>query len=153
YRGRGRQTGWVGRARFNGSEVKKLEKVNAWNPERLLALNGTDMVEWDAMTTGNYGGFDVWLDEDKQGAFDLHCNQGELKVPLAEIGINDEVLETGGLEKQIRVFRLPEEMSACEMQFDYKISLATDRDNPLWICVYTEDGFQAWSSPVFVFSD
>ena len=24
-------------------------------------------------------------------------------------------------------------------------------DNPLWICVYTEDGFQAWSSPVFVF--
>jgi len=24
-------------------------------------------------------------------------------------------------------------------------------DNPLWVCVTTEDGFQAWSSPIFVF--
>ena len=24
-------------------------------------------------------------------------------------------------------------------------------DNPLWVCVTTEDGFQAWSSPIYAF--
>ncbi len=153
YRGRGRQTGWVGRARFGGCEILRLEKINAWNPERLLALNGTDMVEWDAMTTGNYGGFDVWLNEDVNGSFDLHCNQGELQLSLYEINIADHVLEAGGLEKQIRAFRLPEKMTERTMQFEYPIAIAQDKDNPIWICVYTEDGFQSWSSPIFVFND
>jgi hypothetical protein len=34
-----------------------------------------------------------------------------------------------------------------------EIPLDAAKDNPLWVCVTTEDGFQAWSSPVFVFSD
>jgi hypothetical protein len=24
-------------------------------------------------------------------------------------------------------------------------------DNPIWVSVYTEDGFQAWSSPIFAY--
>ena len=26
-------------------------------------------------------------------------------------------------------------------------------DNPVWVSVYTEDGFQAWSSPIFVYRE
>jgi hypothetical protein len=25
-------------------------------------------------------------------------------------------------------------------------------DNPIWVCVTTEDGFQAWSSPIYAFN-
>ena len=31
------------------------------------------------------------------------------------------------------------------------LDLRPGGDNPLWVAVFTEDGFQAWSSPIFVF--
>ena len=34
---------------------------------------------------------------------------------------------------------------------EVKIPLKPDADNPLWVCVTTEDGFQAWSSPIYAF--
>ena len=103
------------------------------------------------MTTGNMGGFDAWLDEGEGGRFELACNHGELQLSLNEIGIDDQTLDAGGLERKIRVFRLPETNPHRELEASVEIPLAADRDNPLWICVTTEDGFQGWSSPVFVF--
>ncbi len=156
YRGRGRQTNWIGRARFTGSNITVMQKINAWNHERLLAQNGSDTVEWNAMTTGNYGGFDAWL-EDSQSAqttdsmLDLACNHGSLQLPLEQIQLDDQTLEAGGLERKIRVFRLPEQLTTRESTHSVEIPLQASGDNPLWICVTTEDGFQAWSSPLFVY--
>ena len=156
YRGRGRQTNWIGRARFTGNNITAMQKINAWNHERLLAQNGSDTVEWNAMTTGNYGGFDAWL-EDSQSAqttdsmLDLACNHGSLQLPLEQIQLDDQTLEAGGLERKIRVFRLPEQLTTRESTHSVEIPLQASGDNPLWICVTTEDGFQAWSSPLFVY--
>ncbi len=151
YRGRGRQTTWTGRARFAGCRVRRLAKINAWNHERLLEQRGSDTVEWNALTTGNFGGFDAWLEEGAGAALALTSNHGELHAPLAEIGLQDRVLEAGGLERRIRVFRLPESNPHREVRHSARVALRTDGDNPLWVCVTTEDGFQAWSSPIFVF--
>ena len=151
YRGRGRDTEWRGRARFEGCRITRLEKINAWNPEkRLERLNG-DTVVWEAITTGNFGGFDVWLDEDPDGRFEAVTNLGRLERPLSAIGLEDEVLEAGGLERRLKVFRLPEENPHREMQAELRVPLKADGDNPLWVCVTTEDGFQAWSSPIYLF--
>ena len=110
-----------------------------------------DTVEWDAITTGNFGGFDVWLNESDAGQLDLTTNRGTIRKTLADVGLDDTVLEAGGLERQLRVFRLPDENPHREVEHELRISLKLEEDNPLWICVTTEDGFQAWSSPVFVF--
>ena len=99
----------------------------------------------------SFGGFDVWLDEGASGRLDLTSNHGALNVPLAEVGARDVVLEAGGLERRIRVFRLPDENPHREMRQTVRVPLGASGDNPLWICVTTEDGFQAWSSPIFVF--
>ena len=64
----------------------------------------------------------------------------------------EAVLDVGGLERRLRVFRLPFANPHREVRHRIKIPLKTNIDNPLWICVTTEDGFQAWSSPVFVFN-
>ena len=69
---------------------------------------GTKSVEWDAVTTGNFGGFDVWLEEGDDAELDLASNHGSLRIPLNQIDLEDHVLDAGGLERQIRVFRLPE---------------------------------------------
>ena len=41
--------------------------------------------------------------------------------------------------------RLPEENRHREMEATVSIPLKAKGDNPLWVCVTTEDGFQAWS--------
>ena len=85
------------------------------------------------------------------GRFDLACNHGALEVPLDDIGLDDVVMEAGGLERRIRAFRLPNENRCREMNETVKLDLHPSGDNPIWVSVFTEDGFQAWSSPIFVF--
>ncbi len=149
YRGRSRDTNWRGRAVFKGAEIGRMEKINAWNPERLLELEGSGTVVFDAITTGNYGGFDVWLRGG--GSLDIETNLGSMALALDDIGLEDCLMEAGGLDRMIRVFRLPEEIAERELAGEVTIPLAPRGDNPLWVSVYTEDGFQAWSSPLFAY--
>jgi len=152
YRGRGRETHWTGRVRFEGADIRRLAKINAWNPERKFEQQGADTVLFEAVTTGNFGGFDAWLDiREPGGALDVVTNHGTLNLALADVGLQDAVLDAGGLERKLKAFRLPEENPHREITAEVEIPLDATHDNPLWVCVTTEDGFQAWSSPVFVF--
>ena len=103
------------------------------------------------MTTGNFGGFDVWLDETPDATIELSCNHGQLNTRLDGLGLDGVVLDAGGLDRKLRVFRLPEQLQSRQVHQRIKVPLQAVDDNPLWICVTTEDGFQAWSSPIFVF--
>lgn len=153
YRGRGRQSTWRGRARFGGSTIQRMAKINAWNLERRLEVHSADTVAFDAITTGNYGGFDVWLDEDPDGMVEIQTNHGALKIRSGDIGLDDVTLDAGGLERRVRVFRLPDENPTREFVGEATVPLKPEGDNQLWASVYTEDGFQAWTSPMFVFRD
>jgi hypothetical protein len=151
YRGRGRTTEWKGRVRFVGASIRRLQKINLWNHERLLEQQGSETVQFDTITTGNYGGFDVWLDGGAGGRLDLVSNHGSLDLVLDDIGLEDTILEAGGLERRIKVFRLPNQLAVRELTESLEIALRPVGDNPIWVSVYTEDGFQAWSSPIFAY--
>ncbi len=152
YRGRSRNTSWIGNATFKNAKIKRMEKINAWNHERLLEVDGDTGVKWDAITTGNYGGFDVWLDNNENVELSIETNHGSLTCNLFEMGINDTILDCGGLKRRLKVMRLPEVNSHRELFGEIEIDLSGSGDNQLWVCVTTEDGFQAWSSPIFVFN-
>ncbi len=151
YRGRGRETNWKGRVTFQGASIRRFEKINAWNHERLFEQQDSHTIVFDAITTGNYGGFDAWLDGGEGGVLSIATNLGSLEVPLDDIGLEDTVMEAGGLERRIKAFRLPEENDCREIERAVEVPIAPGRDNPLWICLNTDDGFQAWSSPIYVF--
>jgi hypothetical protein len=151
YRGRGRETNWIGRARFENAVVRRIGKINAWNHERQLDIQGSDTVVFDAITTGNFGGFDAWIDPRADGVLEIATNLGTMRVPLSDIGVEDHVMEAGGLERKIRAFRLPEENPHYALSTSLEIDLKPEGDNPIWVCVTTEDGFQAWSSPIYAF--
>jgi hypothetical protein len=151
YRGRGRTTNWKGRLRCVGATIRRMEKINIWNHERMVEQQGSDTVQFDTITTGNYGGFDVWLDSSAGGRLDLVSNHGALDMALDDIGLEDCVMDAGGLERRIKVFRLPAALSTREMSQSLEITLRPVGDNPIWVSVYTEDGFQAWSSPIFAY--
>ncbi|MEM7429738.1 MAG: DUF3604 domain-containing protein [Pseudomonadota bacterium] len=153
YRGRGRDTKWRGRARFHEAEIARFETINLWNPERLFEQRGSDTVVFDTITTGNFMGFDAWVDAGRDARLTVNTNLGDLELELGEIGLEDQTLEAGGLDRKLLAFRLPDARLDRELSFRRKVKLQSGADNPVWICVTTEDGYQAWSSPVYLVSN
>ncbi len=151
YRGRGRQTNWKGSLKLSGGKILRIAPINAWNHERPTELKGDDLVTFDTLTTGNFGGFDAWIEEGPDSRIEIETGVVSGVFPLSEIGLEDSVLEGGGLERRIRVFRLPEELSVWDLQESVTLDLKPVGDNPIWLRVTTEDGFNAWSSPIFLY--
>ena len=72
-------------------------------------------------------------------------------IELCDIGYEDTILDAGGLDRKIRIFRLPEDNPYREMKRNIRIPIHSNGDNPVWVRVTTEDGFNAWSSPMFIY--
>ena len=138
-----------GRASFGGAQIRRMEKSTPGN-ERKLEQHGANTMVFDAITTGNFGGFDAWFEDTDGASLDISTNLGTLQVPLSDIGIEDVTMEAGGLERKIRAFRLPEDNPHRTITTELEIPIKADGDNPLWVCVTTEDGFRL-SSPIYVF--
>ncbi len=151
YRGRGRQTSWKGEVNLQDGRICAIQAFNAWNHERPTELVDDSRVTFDTLTTGNFGGFDAWIEETAKSRLQVDCDHVSAALDLAEIGLEEKVFEAGGLDRQVRIFRLPDENSCQEMQRCVSVPLAPVGDNPLWVRVTTEDGFNAWSSPIFVY--
>ena len=151
-KGRGARASWKGRAVFENCKVEKTQQINAWNPDRVLTRDSENTLGWESVTAGNFGAFDVWLDQDDDARIRLETNHIEVEVPLSEIDREDSVFPAGGLDLELRLFRLPDELQPGPLEASVEVPVHAAGDNPLWIRVTTEDGFQAWTSPVYLFS-
>ncbi len=149
YRGRGRTTHWNGGISFDKASIERMEKINIWNLERPFHVEDGKGISFDAVTTGNFGGCDIWLD----------CNEGQVSVEtglasgtfsLTQITDAETILDAGGLDRKIRLYRLPQKLDKCSFAETCAVPLTPDRDNPIWVRVVTEDGYVAWSSPIYV---
>jgi hypothetical protein len=149
YRGRGRQTSWSGTVSFSDAAVDRLVPINWWNPERPLNSEPPGTVRFEAVTTGNFCGFDSVLDR-LEGSAHVVSNIVQGAVDLTSLGIEPRVLDAGGLERAISVQRLPDRLEECGMTVSHRIGLQEEGDTPVWVRVRTEDGHVAWSSPIYV---
>ena len=57
----------------------------------------------------------------------------------------------GGIKRQLRVFRMPDENTQTRAQIERRITLTDQTDNALYVCVTQEDGNLIWSSPIYIF--
>lgn len=151
YRGRGRHTNWIGKATFKNAKIKQMKKINIWNHERLLEIEKDRRVRFNTITTGNFGGFDVWLEISDDAELTVETNHGNITCNLSQMSIKGKVLDCGGLKRKLSIIRLPDENLYTELTGVVDIKLNETGDNPLWVRVTTDDGFQAWSSPIYVF--
>ena len=151
YRGRFRQVIWDGTATFSGNRIEKHSPINFFNRDKTIDRVGDDTLKWRALTTGNFGGFDAWLSAENGGNLKLDTPLVQLDLPLRDIGYDDHVSDAGGLDRGVRVFRLPEENPHRTMKLERQIDLKDTGDNPLFVRVTQEDGHIAWSSPVYVY--
>ena len=81
---------------------------------------------------------------------EFQSNFGNLTLNLSEVGIEDSVMDAGGLGQELKVFRLPSEAIGNSLSFSRRLHVKETGDTPIWISAKTEDGFQAWSTPIYL---
>jgi hypothetical protein len=60
------------------------------------------------------------------------------------------ICEAGGLARKLSVSRLPERLTECSVDLERRLPLAVTGDSPFYAAVVQEDGYQAWSSPIYL---
>ena len=151
YRGRGRETIWDGNAVLDGNTFERLDVINRYNLDKRFDQTGPDRIEWTALTTGGFGGFDAWLDDPQGGTLTIDTELVKETINIADIGYDEMIFENGGIDRRIRIFRLPDENPHTTATVERRIKLADDRDNALYVRITQEDGHFIWSSPTYIF--
>lgn len=151
YRGRFRQVIWDGTAALSDNRIVDARPINFFNLDKTLERVGEAGLEWRALTTGNLGGMDIRLADPYAGTLKLETAPVKCGVPIEEIGLEDEVVEAGGLGRRVRFFRLPDENLHRRMTVERTIDIKPGGDNPIFVRLTQEDGHVAWSSPIYIF--
>lgn len=151
YRGRGRETIWDGFAELTGNTFDALSPINRYNLDKRFDQTGPGRVEWTALTTGGFGGFDAVLTDPKAGTIKIDTELVKQEIAIADIGRDEMIFANGGIDRRIRIFRMPDENPHRSAVIDRRIALRDDRDNALYVRVTHEDGHFTWSSPIYIF--
>jgi len=151
YRGRGRETVWDGCASIDGNTIEAFTPINLYNLEKTIQQPNPGHLEWQAITTGGFGGFDCMLKDPQAGTITIETAHANCTVSVADIGFQEKRVDAGGLDRHIRLVRLPDTNPHHHLVLERKIPLISSGDNPLYVCVTQEDGHQAWSSPIYLF--
>lgn len=151
YRGRGRQSVWDGTATLSDNQFAEVTPINLWNIDKPLRQPAPNTLAWSALTTGGFGGADVLLADATQGRLKIDTGLVQADIALADIGLDDTVLETGGgIARRMRLFRLPDDNPHHSAQLTRRIARSQVDEDALYVCITLADGHRIWSSPTYV---
>ena len=151
YRGRARTTNWDGNLVVEGNEIARAEVINNWNLDRGLQRQTPTSLEWKAVTTGNFGAIDIWLKNGIEGRISFETRHARGQRAIASLGYERHIFSAGGLDRAIKLYRLPARMVETRVEFRRRIPLREAGDTRLYVRVTQEDGHRAWSSPIYLF--
>ena len=151
-RGRGRQTIWDGTAALDGNRFERTAAINHYNLDKIFEPQGDTGLRWTALTTGGFGGFDAWLEDPEAGTLRIDTPLVKCEIAIADIGREDMVFDAGGIQRRIRVFRMPDENPHTRLNLTRRIACKSSGDNALYVRVIQEDGHLIWSSPIYIFT-
>ena len=151
YRGRARTTVWDGALNIVGNQICRAEVINNWNLDRGIQSQDEHRITWKAVTTGNFGGLDLWLDKAADGQLAIETHHVRREMAIGDIGFADIIADAGGLERRMRFYRLPETMEETRVSLRRTVRLRQTSDTRVYVRVTQEDGHRAWSSPIYLF--
>jgi hypothetical protein len=150
YRGRARTTTWDGSLTVEGTRILRTAVINNWNLDRGIQKQDATSLAFKAVTTGNYGAIDLWL-ESAAGKLAFKTAPVSGEAAIADLGVEPRVFQAGGLERAVKLQRLPEIMREPRLALRRRIRLRPTSDTRLYIRVQQEDGHRLWSSPIYLF--
>ena len=124
---------------------------NNWNLDRGIQRQSASGLAWKAVTTGNHGGIDIWLGNGLDGRVSFETKLVRGCRDIASLGLEHHIFSAGGLERDIRLYRLPERMTETRVHFKRRMRLREIGDSRLFVRLWQEDGHRAWSSPIYLF--
>jgi hypothetical protein len=151
YRGRARTTNWDGELHVTGNEIVRAEVINNWNLDRGLQSVSGNALTWKAVTTGNYGAIDIWLRHGLDGKIAFETRHVRGRRAIGALGYERHVFSAGGLDRAVKLYRLPEHMTETTIDIRRQIPLREIGDTRIYVRVIQEDGHVAWSSPMYLF--
>lgn len=151
YRGRARTTCWDGHLRIDGNSIVHTAVINNWNLDRGIVCQDERSLRWKAVTTGNFGAIDMWLEAPAVGSLSFATAPVSGETKLDDLAIEPRVFACGGLDRAIKLQRLPDRMSIDRVHLRRRLKVRRDGDTPIYIRVQQEDGHRAWTSPIYVF--
>ena len=86
YRGRARTATWDGSLAIEGARIERTAVINNWNLDRGIQSQDASAVTWKAVTTGNYGAIDLWLDS-ASGHLSFQTKPVSGEVSIADLGV------------------------------------------------------------------
>jgi hypothetical protein len=153
YRGRARTTNWDGNLSITDNKIIRAKMFNNWNLDRTLIKHDDQSLSWKAVTTGNFGGIDIWLERKEQGSIRIDTEHTNIDLNISDIGFGDLIFDAGGLDRAINVFRLPDQLIQTNMSITKKIAVRATGDTRPFARITQIDGHRAWSSPIYIFTD
>ncbi len=151
YRGRARTTTWDGSLSLAGNRVERATMFNNWNLDRGVTVDDPSHLSWKAVTTGNFGGIDLWLADSESGKFSVKTAHVCADIDIADIGFEETAYEAGGLGRALKLFRLPDVMKERRIAHEVRVNVREQGDTRLYARVTQEDGHRAWTSPIYLF--
>lgn len=151
YRGRSRTTNWDGSLTVSDNTIESGAMFNNWNLDRGLTLNGEQSAAWKAVTTGNFGGFDLWLSDPKAGRLALETQHASADIAIVDIGLDPIVHDAGGLDRALSVYRLPDALTETHFKHQLRVPIRAEGDTRIFVRVTQLDGHRAWTSPIYLF--
>lgn len=151
YRGRARTTTWDGGLAIEGNAILRTAVFNSWNLDRGIQHQNASGLAWKSVTTGNHGGIDLWLRDGIAGRISFETKHVRGGRDIAALGLERHIFSAGGLERALKLYRLPEQMTETRMTIRRKLRLRETGDTRLFARVWQEDGHRAWSSPIYLF--
>jgi hypothetical protein len=149
-RGRDRKTVWDGDLHIDGNQILYCKPINFWNVDHPHKLIDQHNLNWSSITTGGLSGFILDLENKTEGTFILNVKDKNIKVNIDEIGFKPLVWSFGGLDKEIRIYRLPETQKLERFSFSRPLGNLSKGMTPIFIRVEQEDGHLAWTSPIYI---
>jgi Protein of unknown function (DUF3604) len=149
-RGRARNAIWDGKARLRGNAFKQVRSINFWNADKPIQRIGMSEIAWQSFTTGSFSGFEAILADRDTGHLHVQTASANVDIAVRDIGYEDRVVEAGGLDKRIRLFRLPEDNPHHRVTLKRRIAIRETGDTRPYVCITQEDGHRAWSSPLYL---
>ena len=125
--------------------------LNNWNLDRGIHDQKAEGLAWRAVTTGNFGGIDLWLKDAGAGTISFETRHCKGARDIAALGIEPALFAGGGLGRAVALARLPDKMDATRLGIRRRIAVPPGRDTRLYVRVTQEDGHRAWSSPIYLF--
>ena len=149
YRGRGRLVNWDVEVKSDGPAIRKAAPINFWNSDNTV-FQDSHSVRWKNVTTGGFHAVDIWLEDATTGVLTVLVNGTEIAVDLRTLGTDDLIHDFGGLQKAIRLFRLPDTPLANAYNDSLSVPLTHGEERCLFLRVTFEDGHVAWTSPIYL---